>query len=46
MPATDNTVADERGTVGINYFFVERLPKRLLKRSTRPPVSNIFCWPV
>ncbi len=29
----------------LNYF-KERLPKRLRKRSTRPPVSSIFCLPV
>jgi len=29
-----------------NYFLEERAPKRLLKRSTRPPVSTIRCLPV
>ena len=29
-----------------SYFFRLLPPKRLLKRSTRPPVSTIFCLPV
>src|SRR5690554_4066337 len=28
------------------YFLLPSTPKRLLKRSTRPPVSTIFCLPV
>ena len=28
------------------YFLLDKAPKRFLKRSTRPPLSSIFCLPV
>ena len=41
-----NSVYKLEGENGNGDYFSEREPKRLLKRSTRPPASRVFCLPV